>query len=184
MYAIRSYYAPRFVEGVLDAKLAKSLPASIKKVGVFVNASLEEIKKATEKYSLDVIQLHGHEEPELCQKVKETGLEVIKAFQVKEAFDFFSINAYKPVCDYFLFDTATKGYGGSGYKFNWDILKDYDNEKPLFLSGGIGPDDAAEVEKLGWLNIKAIDINSKFEIEPANKDIEKLKSFILEVRNR
>ena len=127
-------------------------------------------------------QLHGAETPEFCAQVKTLGVEVIKAFQVKEVFDFSVLDAYQTCCDYFLFDTASPAYGGSGHKFSWDILKAYDNVKPIFLSGGIGVDDASELEKLSWLNIKAIDINSKFEIEPALKNIDELKRFISSVR--
>jgi len=161
---------------------AIDFPSSVKKVGVFVNASEREIREKIISFGLDVLQLHGDESPELCHILKQSGAEIIKVFRVDENFDFELPRKYEDFVDYFLFDTATKEYGGSGKKFDWRLLKDYNNFRPIFLSGGIGPDDAASIFEIEGLNIKAIDINSCFEIEPALKDIEKLKNFILAIR--
>lgn len=155
-----------------------NIDKSIKKTGVFVNASKTDILKNIKKHDLNLIQLHGNESPEFCKSLYEKGIKISKAFQIDEDFDFKILNAYKSVCDYFLFDTKTKNYGGSGRKFDWDILQAYDNEKPFFLSGGIDLDDVSSINKINNLNIYAIDINSKFEIEPGLKDIGKIGMFM------
>jgi phosphoribosylanthranilate isomerase len=163
--------------GALDEKLLLSL-MDVLKVGVFVNAPLDFILTQAIKFGFTFIQLHGDETPTDCKKLKETGLGIIKAFSMEENFDFEKLKDYKPYCDYFLFDTKGENYGGTGKKFNWDILKKYDNKIPFFLSGGIDLDQAEEIKKLKGLNIHAIDINSRFEIEPGLKDVGKVKRFI------
>ncbi len=150
----------------------------IKKTGVFVNASEAYILKNINKHGLDLVQLHGNESPEFCQSLYEKGIKISKAFQIDDDFDFTKLNRYKKVCDYFLFDTKTKNYGGSGRKFDWEILQAYDNEKPFFLSGGIDIEDVSSISKLKNMNIFAIDINSKFEIKPGVKDIGKIGMFM------
>lgn len=167
----------RYFEGSIP-----ELPDSIQKVGVFVDKSVEQIVHHIEKYQLDVIQLHGHESPEVCRLLKSTGKTVIKVFSIKDNFDFDVLKAYETVCDYFLFDTKGKLPGGNGYAFNWKILDKYPSTKPFFLSGGIGID---EIENLKQFNLSkaskycyAVDVNSKFEIEPGLKNIENLKKFI------
>ncbi|MFT3740607.1 MAG: phosphoribosylanthranilate isomerase [Breznakibacter sp.] len=132
---------------------------------------------------LDAVQLHGSEPPGECWLHRNLGLTVIKAFCIDEKFDFKTLEPYKDAVDYYLFDTKTPQHGGSGKKFNWDILHGYDNSKPIFLSGGIGPDDAAGIKKLGGLNIHAVDINSRFETAPAVKDIGLLKTFFQNIRS-
>ncbi len=170
--------SPRFVKDYP----AVDFPSSVKKVGVFVNASEREIGEKRISFGLDVLQLHGDESPELCHILKQSGVEIIKVFRVDENFDFELPRKYEDFVDYFLFDTATKDFGGSGKKFDWRLLKGYNNARPIFLSGGIGPDDSASILEIEGLNIKAIDINSCFEIEPALKDVETLKRFISELR--
>ena len=152
------------------------------KVGVFVNASHEYILENIKKHDLDLVQLHGDETPDFCAYLFKQNIKISKAFQVDEDFDFKILDVYKDVCNYFLFDTKTKHYGGSGRKFDWDILSGYDNEKPFFLSGGIDIDDAQNIKQLKGLNIFAIDINSKFEIEPGLKDVGKIGVFMEELR--
>ena len=154
-----------------------NIDETIEKVGVFVNASIKYILDEVQKYGLNLVQLHGNESPEFCNELQQQNIKISKAFQVGEDFDFSELANYQAVCDYFLFDTKTTLYGGSGKKFNWQILEKYDNRKPFFLSGGIGLEDIGEIRKLKNLNIYAIDINSKFEIEPGVKDIEKIRKF-------
>lgn len=168
----------RNVIGKLDQADLDNLPPSVKKVGVFVNATFEEIKEQIKKYTLDLVQLHGKETPELCAKIQQLGIKVIKAFSVDETFNFGVTLPYKTVCDYFLFDTKGKEAGGNGFTFDWSILANYDNEIPFFLSGGLDETNTAEVKKLTHLNIHAVDVNSKFEIQPALKDIELLKKSV------
>jgi len=186
----------RFFEGIIP-----NLPKSIKKVGVFVNASIECILEKIETYNLQAVQLHGNESPEYCYKLRvrhsefiseshhenlkqvqiDEKFEIIKVFSIKDNFDFSVLEAYEDICNYFLFDTKGKLPGGNGYTFNWDILKEYPSTKPFFLSGGIGLD---EIEKLKAFNnteiskyCYAIDVNSTFEIEAGLKNIEKLVEF-------
>ena len=174
-----------------DGNIPK-LPASIKKVGVFVDAPLEEIRKKVKEYSLQAVQLHGKESPEFCSDLKkstsdlskaleENSLEIIKVFSIKDDFDFSNLAPYENVCDFFLFDTKGKLPGGNGFTFSWEVLKNYPSSKPYFLSGGIGLD---EIEKIREFQQRpeskychAIDVNSKFESEPGLKDIDKLKEF-------
>ena len=160
---------------------------AVKKVGVFVNASEGEIIEKTTKFGLDLVQLHGNESHDFCKNLKQKFLEnkleiqTIKAFSVDENFDFGSLKAYEENTDYFLFDTKGKLYGGNGTVFNWQILKNYTSKKPYFLSGGLGISEIKQLKTfLKTSESKycfAIDVNSKFEIEPGLKDIKTLKEF-------
>lgn len=157
------------------------IPSSIKKVGVFVNDSAENIFEKIKRFNLDYVQLHGDESVEFCKMVGEKA-KVIKAFGIDERFDFLSLAGYESSCGYFLFDTKTNEYGGSGKSFDRNILRNY-SSKPYFLSGGI---DLVEVSSIKSQVSRplAIDVNSKFEIEPGIKDIHKLKKLIDEVRSK
>ena len=168
----------RYADDVLEMEVLEALPNSIKKVGVFVNNSTEEVDEMMKKYAFDLVQLHGDESPEVCKEVKDLGYTVVKAFGVDESFDFDSLEPYKSYCDFFLFDTKGKDYGGHGITYDWTILEKYDQSVPFFLSGGLSADNIAEVKQLSKLNIHAVDVNSKFEIEPALKDIELLKGSV------
>ncbi len=173
----------RFVNDVLMTSQLKKLPKSIKKVGVFVNESLSEIEKITSKFSLDYVQLHGDENPEFCEKLNDLNIKIIKAFQIDDDFNFSELKIYEDKVDYFLFDTKSKNYGGSGKKFNWKILANYSGKTPYFLSGDINENDISEIKKINTLNIEAIDINSCFEISPAMKNTTKVSTFIKRVKN-
>mgnify|MGYP001279991825 CR=1 FL=1 len=167
-------YSKRFV-----SHATPQLPQSIKKTGVFVDASEEYILETIANHQLQVLQLHGNESPDFCKKQKATGLEIIKAFSVCNDFDFSDLEAYESVCDYFLFDTKADLPGGNGSRFDWSLLQDYTAAKPFFLSGGIGPKDQGAIASIINLNLPlhAVDINSKFEDQPAIKNIEKIKQF-------
>lgn len=174
----------RLVDALEPGMLSSKLFTNIKKTGVFVNALISEVFLQVDKYELNYVQLHGNEAPEYCEEVKSMNMPVIKAFNIDEAFDFETLKGYQAVVDYFLFDTKADNIpGGSGKKFNWDILKRYQLDTPFLLSGGIGPDDAAVVAEVNHPQMAGVDINSKFEIEPALKDVEKVKGFIEAVRN-
>lgn len=180
----------RFFRGTIP-----ELPSSIKKVGVFVDATIESIIEKVEKYDLDLVQLHGKESPEFCKelhglltKVDRTEnaeipafAGIVKVFSIKDHFNFDELIPYESVCDYFLFDTKGKLPGGNGYTFNWKVLKDYPSTKPYFLSGGIGLEEADNIaeflRKQESEYCHAIDVNSKFEIEPGLKDLKKLEVF-------
>jgi phosphoribosylanthranilate isomerase len=167
-----------FISGILD-----NIPESICKVGVFVNAGKDYILEKSELFGLKLIQLHGSEPVTACMELFNAGISVIKVFHVDDEFNFDTINPFKPYCKYFLFDTKCSTFGGSSEKFNWDILRKYDNEKPVFLSGGIGDADARLIKQLNYLNIHAVDINSRFEKEPGIKDISKIRKFIKEFKS-
>ncbi len=167
--------SPRYVGEQLDAELLLSIPKYIKKVGVFVNSNFDYILKAVRKYGLDWVQLHGNESPEFCRQLGSKGINMIKAFSIGPDFNFRQLHNYKPHCEYFLFDTQGASYGGNGQLFDWQLLNQYDNEKPFFLSGGIDLAHADLLPDLSHLNIHAIDLNSKFEISPGLKDIPKIK---------
>lgn len=158
------------------------IPKSIKKVGVFVNESLENVKKKAAQYNLNTVQLHGHEAPEFCRKLKNEGLEIIKVFSIRNEFDFSRLSAYEPFIDFFLFDTKGPNPGGNGFCFNWSVLQEYNSNKPYFLSGGIGVEQLESLKKFknstAAKQCYAIDINSKFELKPGLKDGIKLKNFI------
>ncbi|MFM9987192.1 phosphoribosylanthranilate isomerase [Flavobacterium sp.] len=158
-----------------DSEIPK-INKSIKKVGVFVDATLEEIISKIKKYNLNAIQLHGNESAEFCKKLKQKDIEIIKTFSVNDDFNFSVVEPFENACDYFLFDTKGKLPGGNGITFNWQILEKYKSQKPFFLSGGIGIEEIENIKKLN-LPIYAIDVNSKFEIEAGLKNTELLKSF-------
>lgn len=168
----------RFVGEEFETEVLTGINPSIKKVGVFVNHSTSYIENKIEKYGLSLIQLHGDESVEQCKELKSKGYTIVKVFQVDNDFDFRVIEPYKKQIDYFLFDTKSEGYGGTGKKFDWSIFDRYDNEVPLFLSGGLDIESIEEIKKLSKLNIHALDINSKFEVEAGRKDVDLIKKFI------
>lgn len=151
-----------------------NLPKSIQKVGVFVNDNFKNIISKIHKYQLNIVQLHGNETPDFCKDI-QTFCKVIKVFSIDNTFDFYQLENYETVCDYFLFDTKGVLHGGNGYAFDWSILSKYKSQKPFFLSGGIDLENFNQLKKLN-LPIFAIDINSKFELEPGLKDLEKIKT--------
>ncbi len=151
------------------------------KVAVFVDENAFEILGLAKNLGFEYVQLHGKENPKTCRLLKKQGLKVIKAFNLNEDFDFSSLKAYEKSVDYFLFDTKTDLPGGSGKKFNWEILEKYDGKVPFFLSGGIDPEDAEAIRKLEHPQLYGIDLNSGFEDEPGVKNVEKLKQFIAEI---
>jgi phosphoribosylanthranilate isomerase len=168
----------RFVGEDLDEDLLKSFPFTTRKVGVFVNATAAYILENYKKYELDYVQLHGEELPDFCKNLKHKGVNIIKAFSVDENFNFGKLQNYKPYCDFFLFDTKGEQRGGNGTTFDWSILDKYDNEKPFFLAGGIDLENAHNALEIKGLRIHSLDVNSKFEISPALKDIDKIEELM------
>ena len=158
------------------------LPEECKRVGVFVDEDVENIKRIAEEYALDFIQLHGHESPEYIRalrfQVSGFRFQVIKTFNIATETDLETTKRYEGIADYFLFDTKGKSVGGNGEKFDWSALETYNGNTPFLLSGGIGPDDAESVKAFHHHKCIGIDLNSRFEIEPGIKDIVKLKTFL------
>ncbi len=175
----------RYCQNYITPDILAELPATIKKVGVFVNETTETILQTVCKYKLDMVQLHGRETPRHCQEIKDSGLEVIKAFSVDDNFVFESTLLYEQGCDYFLFDTRGNNYGGNGTVFDWEILKGYLSNKPYFLSGGLNLENlkSREFERIRPKPF-AIDVNSGFELELGLKDVEKVKELISFIKEK
>jgi phosphoribosylanthranilate isomerase len=166
--------SPRYVGDKISKDELQSADFDVKKVGVFVNATYDEIMNTVEDYGLDIVQLHGDETPELCEQLLED-VEVIKAFSIGSD-DEMSIDEmiadYDEVCDYYLFDTKINGAtGGTGEKFDWKKIAKSKIEKPFFLSGGISVDDIAKIKAFKHPDYFGIDVNSKFEKSPGVKDM-------------
>lgn len=168
--------SPRFVDDIDSIRQING----VKKVGVFVNAASAEIIRISHEAGLDMIQLHGNENPEYCDLLKGNGLKLIKAFSVNRTFDFSIIDFYAPFCDYFLFDAAGPNRGGNGIVFNWMQLKFYYGKTPFFLSGGIGPEHLESLQELRRKHplLIGIDLNSRFEHSPGLKSIDLLSPFV------
>lgn len=159
------------------------------RVGVFVDDMPQNIVTRVYNYKLEYIQLHGNEPRETLENLRATidpdikpKIKIIKAISVSSAEDFKKYKEYVGAADLFLFDTKCKTVGGSGEQFDWQVLQAYDGDVPFLLSGGIGPDDAERVKNFHHPKCIGIDLNSKFEIEPALKDVEKLKQFLVKVK--
>ncbi|MCB2206841.1 MAG: phosphoribosylanthranilate isomerase [Bacteroidetes bacterium] len=170
----------RYAAKKLSEEQIKSIPGHVKKVGVFVNENMESILRTIKRYQLDFVQLHGDENISFV-KVISKKIPVIKAFRLDEEFDFEQLSDFENYCSYFLFDTKDKLYGGTGKKFNWEILQKYSGNTPFLLSGGISPGDAENIHKIHHPMCKGIDINSGFETEPGIKNIDQIKEFLNQI---
>ena len=168
--------SPRFV-----ASLPEYMPKKQKRVGVFVNASLEQILAKAQTFSLEYIQLHGDEPPAFCSELKNRGLKVIRAQRIANTDDIIRAESYN-MADLMIFDTKTELYGGSGKKFNWQLLENYKGCVPFLLSGGIRSDTFEEIKAFFHPQFAGIDLNSGFEISPALKDVGKLNNFIEKIK--
>lgn len=168
----------RYVGATPDESLFTIIPGRILKTGIFVEAELSMITDSARRYHLDLIQLHGNESVDYCRSLYKAGQKIIKAFGIDSRFDFNTLDAYLDVCDFFLFDYTTGNDAGSGLKFDWRKIEEYQAGKAFFLSGGIGPDDAELIKKIKHKDLYGVDINSRFEISPGLKDIKKVESFI------
>lgn len=173
--------SPRYVDG-LDPETLDILPRDIEKVGVFVNANIGYITECVEKYKLNLVQLHGSESVDFCNEINKS-IHTIKAFSISEVSDFEKTKEYEGKCDYFLFDTKTPQYGGSGLKFDWNMLNSYKGNTPFFLSGGISAEDTELIKKVRHPLLYALDLNSKFEIEAGLKNTVLLKRFIKDLKD-
>lgn len=175
----------RYIGDKISGKEIQNADFDIKKVGVFVNTGYDEIMRTVEEYSLDIVQLHGNEKPDLCSALSED-IEVIKVFRIDATTKNVDelLKDFDDVCDYYLFDAGgqKETLGGSGVKFDWDLLVKAKIEKPFFLSGGIGPDDTAKIKAFKHPDFFAIDINSKFETAPGVKDMGKILKFVKDLR--
>ena len=166
--------SPRFVGEDWEGP-GVEFPSSTQKVGVFVNENPARLFRLVDKYQLDWLQFHGNESPGQCEKLSKEGLSLIKAISLNKAEDIELLNEYRPWVKYFLFDTPSTKYGGTGKTFDWSLLDVYDNQLPIFLSGGLSLENIESIAQFKNLNLEAIDVNSKFEIAPGLKDYNMLK---------
>lgn len=173
----------RYVGNIPDNRLFENIPERVAKIGVFVNEDPARVIKISHSSGIEMVQLHGDETLKYCHSLRSGGLKVIKAFRIDNKTDFQLINTYSDVCEYFLFDSGTGRQGGSGIKFNWQILNEVNFSKPFFLSGGIGPEDADHIKRINCKMLFAVDINSRFEVRPGFKDTDKVKLFTDQIRN-
>ena len=171
--------SPRYIGDKISKQDLKKADFDLKKVGVFVNPEMIDVLDAIDDYGLDAVQLHGDESPEMCEDLSSE-VEVIKVFRITGDEDIDKlVGPYDAVCDYYLFDTGglKESFGGTGKQFDWSILTKAKIEKPFFLSGGIGPDDAPKVKAFKHPDFFGVDINSQFEKEPGVKDMSKVLHF-------
>ncbi|EAZ94760.1 phosphoribosylanthranilate isomerase [Flavobacteria bacterium BAL38] len=171
----------------MNLETIPEIPKSIKKVGVFVNSSIQEIISKVKQYELDVLQLHGNESASFCTEIKHLNVEIIKVFSIGTNFDFSVLEKFLPMVDYFLFDTKGKLPGGNGVTFDWNLLEKYPFDKPFFLSGGIGINEIEAIIEFQKNKVAekciAIDVNSQFETKPGLKnkiELEKFKKLLYE----
>ena len=168
--------------GSLAPESLDTLSSVTKRVGVFVNATADYISETIKKYSLDFVQLHGSESPELCAALRQqTG--VIKAFGISEADDFKNVEQYEGYCDFYIFDNKTPNHGGSGNKFDHSLLHTYTGRTPYLLSGGITPEDAHLLLAFEDSRLIGFDINSRFEITAGIKNPLQIKKFMETIKN-
>ena len=177
--------SPRFVLRHLKGRDVKKAKLKVFKIGVFVNAPYDEVMNHIDNFGLDMVQLHGDETPHYCSKLSDY-ISVIKAFRITEDcnVEWKTRNFYGDT-DMYMFDTDGAGYGGTGKKFNWEKLKGVNIHKPFFLSGGIEPGDVDSIKEFiaqpVAKDLFSLDLNSKFEISPGVKDMDKVRSFVKEM---
>jgi phosphoribosylanthranilate isomerase len=168
----------RFVGNKLSDQKSEIRNLKIKKIGVFVNAEIDTLKKEVNEYGLTYVQLHGDESAEFCREVKDF-VDVIKVIRISEQTDLEKeLTVFEEACDYLLFDTDSKQYGGTGKQFNWNRLIQSDVKKPFFLSGGIGLEDIDKIKNFHHPMFFAIDVNSRLESEPGIKNMEKVEQLM------
>lgn len=179
--------SPRYV-----ADVPAYLPEHCLRVGVFVDADISDIAAKQEAFDLDIIQLHGHETPDFCTTLRVAlpeGISLMKMLPIRTAEDLQQTDLYDEAVDLFLLEPKVKAagmshYGGSGQHFDWRLLDSYHSPHPFLLSGGIGPDDASSLSQLKHPNLLGFDLNSRFELRPARKDADKIKTFIQTIRQQ
>ncbi|GEC79577.1 phosphoribosylanthranilate isomerase [Flavobacterium aquatile] len=174
----------RYVGEDFSSKSIEKLPENIKKVAVFVNEDVNRIIAIQKQFSFDFVQLHGNESVAECEILKENNINVIKVFSVDPYFNFNEVVAYEKVCDYFLFDTKTPKFGGSGKTFDWELLENYTLSKPFFLSGGLSIHNIGKIKFKDYPMLVGLDFNSRLEDTNTKKITEEVSELIEKIRRR
>ncbi|WP_439553313.1 phosphoribosylanthranilate isomerase [Flavobacterium macrobrachii] len=174
----------RFVGDNFSPKSLEKLPSTIEKVAVFVNEDVNRIIVIQKQFSFDFVQLHGNETVAECEILKENNIKIIKAFSVDNYFNFNEVLAYETVCDYFLFDTKTPKYGGSGQPFDWELLENYTLSKPFILSGGLSIHTIGKLKFNKYPMLAGLDFNSRLEDSNTKKITEEVSELIEKIRRR
>lgn len=178
--------SPRYIGKLSSPEIGAFIQYTTKngidRVGVFVNEDIETVLETVDKYALDWVQVHGDESPQYVRELNKR-IPVIRALSISGKEDIEKTNNYKGLFGYFLFDTKTGSYGGSGKKFDWSLLDLYNGTTPFLLSGGISADDADEILRIDHSKFYGVDLNSRFETEVGKKDITLLKKFIKKLAN-
>ena len=170
----------RFVGTLPDPSLFHIPGPEIQKVGVFVNEAPASVLHTFETHQLHCVQLHGDESPEYCRRLSHEGIPVIKALDARLSRD--RLEEYRDQVSCFLFDTPGPGRGGTGQKFDWGLLQKIPAAVPFLLGGGIGPEDAGALLALDHEGLRGVDVNSRFELSPGVKDVEKLQDFMSKLK--
>jgi len=171
--------SPRYFNDALSFDAMRTIKAT--KVGVFVNENAYSVLDKVAHYDLDMVQLHGNETPEYCSEMRKY-VKTVKSFGLDEHFDFDILNNFIGKVDYFLFDTATTEYGGSGKTFDHNLLQKYELDIPFFLSGGISLEHCESIKRLNFKQMVGVDLNSKFESSPGVKEAFRIKQFIKQLK--
>ena len=174
----------RYVGEDFSSKSLEKLPENIKNVAVFVNEDVNRIIAIQKQFSFDFVQLHGNESVADCKVLKENNINVIKVFSVDPYFNFNEVVAYEKVCDYFLFDTKTPKYGGSGKTFDWELLENYTLSKPFILSGGLSIHTIGKLKFNKYPMLVGLDFNSRLEDSNTKKITEEVSELIEKIRRR
>lgn len=179
------FYAqsPRYVDSKEIASMF-STKKNVGVVGVFVDETLDEVVRKCAQYQLDYIQLHGNETPDYLislQQIVPSNVKLIKAFSIRSEEDLQTTSGYEGLCAYYLFDTPTSGYGGSGRTFDWKVLQHYTGSTPFLLSGGIGPNSMDSLSNFHHKLWAGIDLNSRFETTPGLKNVGLLSHFVQQI---
>ncbi len=149
----------------------------MKRVGVFVNAEADFVKQMITQYGLDIVQLHGDEDPEYCSQFELSDVEIMKAISIKDTTDVEKTKPFESIVDYYLFDTKGPERGGNGFAFNWNLLQEYRGSKPFMLSGGISNEHVELIRNFDHPMLLGVDINSRFEMEPGLKNASLIQNF-------
>lgn len=173
--------SPRNCIGI-EPRIISTLPDGIEPVMVSVDMTEGEVLSVANSYGFRAVQLHGKESPEMCQNLRNSGLKVIKALGMQTEESLNKLKSYEGAVDLFLLDTYTPTKGGSGEKFDWSILEEYDLNTPFMLSGGIGAEDGDAILNLHHLKFEGIDLNSRFETSPGLKNTQLLKQFLSKIK--